>query len=234
MRIRTVKPEFFTDSKLSEFPALCRLLFIGLWCEADREGRLKDVPKELKVKILPYDSCNVDKFLDTLQVANLIVRYEHNNSRYIQIINFLKHQRPNSKENQSVIPVLNLDEAFLNLDKGTLNPELVEGKGKEGKGKERERNGKGTGKERASATEDCISAMESEFPDMDVKTELKRWEDYHRAKGSWGQGIKDFNASFRTWMRSPFQKKNKEKPNKFTGLSEKDYTKGIDDDGNIL
>ena len=39
-RIRTIKPEFFTSEDIVALSPLARLLFIALWCEADREGRL--------------------------------------------------------------------------------------------------------------------------------------------------------------------------------------------------
>ena len=39
-RIRTIKPEFFTSDDICALSPLARLLYVGLWCEADREGRL--------------------------------------------------------------------------------------------------------------------------------------------------------------------------------------------------
>jgi hypothetical protein len=39
-RIRTIKPEFFTSEDIVSLPPLTRLLYIALWCEADKEGRL--------------------------------------------------------------------------------------------------------------------------------------------------------------------------------------------------
>jgi hypothetical protein len=34
---------------------MVRLLFTGLWCLADREGRLEDRPAEIKAEIFSYD-----------------------------------------------------------------------------------------------------------------------------------------------------------------------------------
>ena len=39
-RIRTIKPEFFTSDDICALSPRARLLYVGLWCEADREGRL--------------------------------------------------------------------------------------------------------------------------------------------------------------------------------------------------
>lgn len=105
-RTRNIKPGFFTNEYLSELSPLARLLFIGLWCYADREGRLEDRPKRLKVDILPYDDCDIDELLNALANSpdKFILRYEVDGKRYIQIANFLKHQNPHIKEPASTIP----------------------------------------------------------------------------------------------------------------------------------
>jgi hypothetical protein len=104
MRARGIKPSFFTDEALVELPFEARLLFMGLWCVADREGRLQDRPKQLRIQLFPCDSVDVDGLLDRLQGENLILRYQVAGARYIQVINFKKHQRPHQNEVESVIP----------------------------------------------------------------------------------------------------------------------------------
>jgi hypothetical protein len=103
-RIRYIKPGFFTNDELAELKPLARLLFIGLWCEADKEGRLEDRPRRIKAQVLPFDGADVDKLLDKLQDGGFINRYEVGGERYIQVINFDKHQRPHHKEEPSKIP----------------------------------------------------------------------------------------------------------------------------------
>jgi hypothetical protein len=103
-RARSIKPSFFTNDQLAEVPPLGRLLFAGLWCVADRAGRLEDRPKRIKVELLPYDACNVDKLLDDLADRGFIRRYEVDSEKFIQIINFDKHQDPHVKERTSTIP----------------------------------------------------------------------------------------------------------------------------------
>ncbi len=102
-RARNLKPGFFLNDELAECDPLARLLFAGLWCIADREGRLEDRPKRIKAEILPYDDCDVDKFLNDLQSHGFIKRYEVDGKRYIQIINFKKHQNPHIKENRKKV-----------------------------------------------------------------------------------------------------------------------------------
>jgi hypothetical protein len=103
-RARNLKPSFFTDDELGKLPPLARLLFAGLWCIADREGRLQDKPDKIKALVLPYCHSNVNQLLDKLNEARFIARYEHDGHRYIQVRQFAKHQNPHVKEPKSTIP----------------------------------------------------------------------------------------------------------------------------------
>ena len=104
MRARNIKPGFFKNDTLAELDFAGRLLFIGLWGLADREGRLEDRPKKIKAEIFPYDDVNVDSFLGELAKLSFIIRYEVGGNRYIQIVNFDKHQNPHPRETPSTIP----------------------------------------------------------------------------------------------------------------------------------
>ena len=73
-RKRTISPEFFTDEDVGDLAPLDRLLFIGLWCQADKAGRLKDKPRTIKACCLPFDSGSVDKALQRLADAGFIYR----------------------------------------------------------------------------------------------------------------------------------------------------------------
>lgn len=109
--IRDLKPEFFTDEDISNLEPLVRLFFQGLWTQADRQGRLPDRPKQLKTLILPYDTLDPNKALKTLAEPKehsgkpFIYRYIANNCKYIQIVNWNKHQKPHNSEVNSIIPL---------------------------------------------------------------------------------------------------------------------------------
>lgn len=103
-RRRYLKPDFFKNEFLSELPPIARLAFAGLWCEADREGRLEDRPKRLKTDILPYDECNFDEILETLHHRGFIKRYLIGDAPYIWIPSFLEDQNPHPDEAKSKIP----------------------------------------------------------------------------------------------------------------------------------
>lgn len=105
-RIRSIKPEFFKNEELARLTPLARLLFAGLWCWADRAGRLEDRPARLKAEILPYDDCDCESMLSELAGTPdpFIARYEVDGRRYIEVLNFLKHQFPHHRESESLIP----------------------------------------------------------------------------------------------------------------------------------
>jgi hypothetical protein len=100
-RIRTVKPEFFRSDQIAECSALARLLFIALWCLADRRGRLEDRPKRIKAECLPYDDADANELLAELYRAKVIVRYRVGDQDLIQIVTFERHQRITGSEADS-------------------------------------------------------------------------------------------------------------------------------------
>jgi hypothetical protein len=107
MRARNIKPGFFSNEDLAEMLPEGRLLFIGLWCLADREGKLEDRPKRIKGELFRFDDIPVerlDSLLEQLSSLGLIIRYEVTGSKYIKIPKFLKHQRPHHNEKPSTIP----------------------------------------------------------------------------------------------------------------------------------
>ena len=103
-RSRNIKPGFFTNDKLAELDPFARLLFIGLWTVADREGRLEDRPRKIKAELLPFDDVNVDELLASLAQAGFIIRYIVDDLACIEVVNFVKHQNPHPKEKSSEIP----------------------------------------------------------------------------------------------------------------------------------
>lgn len=110
-RTRNIKPGFFLNEELAGLGPYAQILFAGLWCMADREGRLEDRPKRIKAQCLPYDddikqAFDVDDLLTKLSEGRdpFITRYEVDGSRLIQINKWHDHQSPHPKEAQSLLP----------------------------------------------------------------------------------------------------------------------------------
>ena len=104
MRSRNIKPGFFKNEHLAELSAADRLLFIGLWCLADREGRLEDRPKRIKMELMPMDNYDVSSGLDGLEHGGFITRYVIEGKGIIEIGSFCKHQSPHGTEKDSELP----------------------------------------------------------------------------------------------------------------------------------
>ena len=103
-RARNIKPSFFTNDELVELEPIYRLLFIGLWLLADREGRLENRPKKIKMELFPADNIDVKVGLDDLQKTGFISLYNCYETNVIQINNFAKHQAPHGLEKDSDLP----------------------------------------------------------------------------------------------------------------------------------
>lgn len=107
-----IKPEFFDDPDLAELSPLARLFFIGLWTEADREGRVIDDTRRLKARIFPYDAVDIEALAVELHGKDLVRRYSDVNCKhFLWIRTFTKHQRPHPKEPQSLIPPWTVENA---------------------------------------------------------------------------------------------------------------------------
>jgi hypothetical protein len=98
-RIRTVKPGFFASADFQPVPLPGRLVMVGLYTMADDEGRLIDSAKKIAGDLFPHDEkvtqLHVGRWLRDLEAAYKILRYEVGGAgaRYIQIVNWHKHQR---------------------------------------------------------------------------------------------------------------------------------------------
>ena len=104
MRTRNLKPGFFKNEDLAELPFGARILFEGLWCFSDREGRFEWRPKKIKAEIFPYDNVKIEALLKTLLEKKFILHYSVDGVQYGYIPTFLEHQHPFLHEAKSIIP----------------------------------------------------------------------------------------------------------------------------------
>ena len=103
-RARNIKPGFFKNEVLAEMPFVYRVLFIGLWTHADREGRFEYRPRRIKAELFPYDELSVEDGIAALVDGGFLHVYEAAGKEFVQIVNWGKHQAPHHKEVGSVIP----------------------------------------------------------------------------------------------------------------------------------
>lgn len=109
MRIRTVKPEFFQDERLYDLEVQTglpiRVIFIGMWCVSDREGRFDWNPRRLKVQILPHDEAiDFGAALTALETGGFIIKYQVGDKTLGCVPGFASHQVVNNRERDSSRP----------------------------------------------------------------------------------------------------------------------------------
>lgn len=103
-RARNIKPSFFTNEYLVELEPIYRLMFVGLWTLADREGRIENRPKKIKMELFPADNIDIAQGLKDLEKTGFIQLYNCYETDVIQINNFTKHQSPHGLEKDSDLP----------------------------------------------------------------------------------------------------------------------------------
>lgn len=228
-RSRNIKPSFFTNDLLAECEPLARILFAGLWTIADREGRLHDRPKKIKVEVLPYDECDVDALLWQLSSRNFIARYSENNERFIQIIAFSKHQNPHLKEAVSEIPGISGTSTILAPDLHhtspaltlnpyplTLNP-ITDSLVPEPDARTHKKQGVTLDELSVDHVDDWLTAKRvgGVYMTIDEHALLEKFKDYCR---STGKKYKDYVAAYRNafnWNNAPLKgQKNGKQPTK--------------------
>lgn len=102
--IRTIKATFFTSDDIVSLSPLARLLYIALWTEADREGRMYWRPGNFKLRFLPGDNCDIHALCEELLESGLVVTYLVVGKTYAEIPTFTRHQVINNRERESILP----------------------------------------------------------------------------------------------------------------------------------
>lgn len=94
-RIRTIKPEFWTDSFMVQLPPIARLFYIALWTAADDYGFIRDEPDRLAMELFPRENpLVVDDWLQFFCASGRIETFiAGDGTVYHKINSWEKHQR---------------------------------------------------------------------------------------------------------------------------------------------
>ncbi|AVN50236.1 hypothetical protein GST45_25755 [Serratia marcescens] len=111
-RIRTIKPEFWTDEDMAEVSEAACLLAIGLLNYADDEGYFNANPKLIKAAVFPIREPSVSIPVMLRELSNhgyLSMFYTSDNRQFGLIKNFAKHQvvnkpRPSKIKEMELLP----------------------------------------------------------------------------------------------------------------------------------
>lgn len=133
-RIRTIKPEFPQSESMGRISREARLCFVLLWTVCDDAGRTRGSSRMLASLLYPYDDdapSLIDAWIGELEREHCVVRYSSEGDTYIEVCNWLKHQRiDNASRPKFPGPIegsLILARVPDPLDKKTLGPRTKEG-----------------------------------------------------------------------------------------------------------
>jgi len=179
MRIRTVKPEFFTHADLADLDKISqlpiRLSFLGLWCCCDREGRFKWDARRLGVQILPYDHIDFEIILDILHTNGFVEKYEVDGKAYGFVPSFSRHQVINNREQESSLPPYHQPDLFstelTRVNTGESTGETTRADACSGEGK---------GKERKGRKEGDAVALDLPFESEEFREAWQEWITYRK------------------------------------------------------
>lgn len=194
-RIRTIKPDFFTSEDIVALSPFARLLYVALWCEADREGRMSWRPATFKLRYFPGDKVGIDALCGELTGRGLVVLY---GDALAYIPKFLEHQHINAREAHSCLPV---PDPCARVSDTSARVRDVHGGRKEGKERE------DASRHGARLPPDWLPSeilkawAVKERPDLDLANVVEKFRDYWTAKPG-RAGVKlDWGATFRNWVR---------------------------------
>lgn len=220
-RIRTIKPEFWTDETIVELTPEQRLLFIGLWNFADDQGYIDYRPKQIKMRVFPGDSVDVEADLEALIAHSLIDLYEGPTGLVAHVRHWERHQRINRPTKPRFTPddlrKHELEPRFSEDSLSTHGGLTAERKGRERKGREGYVGGEplSTSPARAHATRPALETTSpaTTFPrgfrpehrhrayalehGLDIEHEVHQFREHAIANG---RTAVDWHAAFNVWL----------------------------------
>lgn len=179
-RIRTVKPEFWTDKKISELSHSAALFFIGTWNFCDDEGKFILDAKQMSLRMPIFRSKDILGWFSELSELGLIQVSE--DSEWGLVTNW-KHQKINRpipvKIKAEEIQWLPIGHS-LNKPDSSVNKQRKDRIGKEGIGKDR----KGAMGAKTAKQKPPVLPIEKSGPANDLYKEL--WKQKYGAEAPFG------------------------------------------------
>lgn len=232
MRIRTIKPEFWTHPVMTRQSDAAKLLAIGLLNYADDEGFFYADPRMVRAALRPLDedSTSVRAALaDLSKIGYLDVREHVSHGPIGRVVSFLEHQRIDRAQPSKVrefydaccaqVVVEQVENTFAD-DSTNDRRSLVTNVSQEWKGMEGNGTGKGMDMEAGRKPAKKQSTASPSKPSNEAEAiaffaqqgasaeQAATFFDHFEANG-WKQGgktpIKDWRAAARNWIRRSFQ-----------------------------
>lgn len=214
-RIRSIKPEFPHSESMGRVSRDARLTFVELWTLADDAGRLRGNSRMLASLLFPYDDDAkglIDGWLGELEREHCIQRYQIDGTSYVQVCNWLTHQKID-KPSQSKIPPFDESSRILSKPRERSSEDLRIGsgsgrdQGEEGNGGEapaqsavppagKPRKRKAPIPDDFTFTEELRQYTVTRLPDVDPAAFFESFRGKALAKGwtyvNWDQALQEF------------------------------------------
>lgn len=230
-RIRTIKPEFPQSESMGRCSRDARLLFVNLFTLVDDAGVTRGNSRMLASLLFPYDDDApklITKWLEELVKENCIVLYMAEGQSYLQICNWLNHQKidkpspsklpqfDSSREDSRILPV-----------------------GKEWKGKDQGEEWKGKTPSAAFALPDWVNRIDWDLwiktrkgkkmlPEQ-MQAQVDKLEKWKLAGLDYGKALKDSATNGWQGLFEPKQDMSGRKAPQQDNFAIKDYGKGVTD-----
>jgi len=138
-RIRTIKPEFPQSESMGRCSRDARLLFIMLWTIVDDSGRTRAASRMLASLLYPYDGdagSLIQGWLDELVTERCIVVYIVNGHSYLEICNWLDHQKIDKPSRSKFPSFVEPSRILANPREGSSGDQRIKDQGSEDQGAE--------------------------------------------------------------------------------------------------
>lgn len=214
-RKRMIDPNIWQSEDFASLSTLAKLVFIGLFSNADDEGRGRGKATYVKSILFPYDenmkSTDIDKTLTEISSKMSIVFYEFNGNEYYSLVNWSKWQRVD-KPSPSNIPECTdqcktirrtiAEQSPNNL--GLVLPNRIEEKRRE---KKRSEDARATIKyaDFVSMTNDEYSSLVAKLGERGAKRAIEIMDNY---KGANGKQYKSDYRAILNWVVKRLEEEN--------------------------
>jgi len=206
-RKRMIDPTIWEDEEFGSLSMTAKILFIGLFSNADDEGRIRANSAYLKSTIFMYDNIGLKAIEETLlevsQKLSTVKVYKVNGKQYVSLTNWCEYQKQHKDRIQiSTLPVYvgqmtdNVGQMTDNVgvDKVSIDKVSID---KIRRGEERLGEERGT----HSLTENDLEVIAQDYhvPLPFVKS---KYDDLLNYCASKGKSYKDYKATLRNWVKA--------------------------------
>lgn len=195
-----IDPSMWINEDFGTLSVLAKLVFIGLFSNADDEGKGKASPAYIKAVLFPYNDdlriADIEKALLEISSKMSVIFYSCDENKYYTLTSWNTFQKID-KPTESKIPdydVTNQNIRLLFEECSTKGSRGVPPKRKEYKRKEYKEYGEN---KNVKFTDEEYEKVKAYFP-KDYKERIQALDDYMQSKG---KKYKDYFATLKTWAR---------------------------------